>query len=196
MSNKFSLTNSLTLNIETNKKNYFIDENLVITYIIQNISDRDIIFVNSNKGYSANWIKGYDNKENELTWLKKIIYELEIHLNRDKYIIIPKGQRYTLDIIGKITKADSDKIWPQYEDFEDTTSKVKKIETHNKLWIDFENSVIALNDVGKYTLKGVYESLDIWKEEGEKLYNLKNIWVGQINSNKVEITITDKSNGN
>lgn len=190
MTLKTNAKNLLTLKIEVEKNVYFVGEDLKINYITQNISDEDIVFVNWDKGYKTNWIKAYDSERDEMTWLRTLIYELEIYLDKNRYVIIPKGQRYTVGIMGKIVKTEGDKFWPQFEDFGASSGKVKNIDD-SKIWIEFDDSLIALKDVGEYTLKGVYESLDMWKKDGELLYNLNNIWTGKIESNEIKINIKE-----
>lgn len=157
--------NQLKLSIKTDKESYSIGETLQISYIIENTSNKNLIFVNWNKGYKANWIKIYDKNKKELSWQKQVIYELARYLSKDSYIKIPKKDKLVLEIKGKI------------------------INDNNKIIIDFDDSSIILDGPGDYYVKGAYDSLESWRNDGKRLYSLKDVWIGKIESNEIRIEI-------
>lgn len=181
----------LRVRLETEKNSYSVDERINIRYIIENLSNERVVFVAWDKGYVVSWIKMYDSHGILLPWKRIFIYEFARYLDREKYIEIPKGKKYVVSITGYIRKnkeEDLNKLGDEFEDFGASSGKVKNIDD-SKIWIEFDDSLIALKDVGEYTLKGVYEGLGMWKKDGERLYNLDNIWTGKIESNEIRITI-------
>lgn len=99
---------------------------------------------------------------------------------KDDFIKID-DRDYKIVITGKIKQGHINYIG--INDDEDSISM------YNGLYIEFNDSVIFLNNADKYILQGHLLASEEEAKIGSEKFNLQNVWSGNILSNKLEISI-------
>lgn len=166
-----------SLILASDKKIYSTGERIKFTYTFLNRSDQPIYILPWGGEYSINWITVYSDEGEKLSGLPSVYYEKKFIPLKDDFILLePKGS-YSIEIEGKIVMAEFSKF---------NREDQKK---YKGLFIDFGNSVIYLGKSGNFTIKAIYEGKDEWADKGKSLYNLSNIFAGELTSEELKIQI-------
>lgn len=164
---------ALELKIETDKNAVGLGDNIIINFHLINVSEEVIRIV---PWYRHNWIGIYDEKGNRLREIALVVYDLKIFPDDKDYILLSPKESFDTAFKGTIRNDEPD--------LGATRPKIKGY------WIDFEDRAVVLDGTDKFLIRARYKGDQFWKEEGEKRYGFKNIWVGEVESNAVRISIS------
>jgi len=174
------MSNDIQLILKIDKETAAIGNTVRFTYTFFNNSPNSVHILPWGGNYAIDWISAYDNNGKKLIGLPMEFSEIKFLPSKDDFIFLGPKERYSIVVEGKLIKAELSKF------NRDNNRK------YSGVFIDFDNSVIFLEKPGNFIIKGGYSALEEWREKGKKLYNLKNIWVGKLESNDLEIAVIEK----
>ena len=172
-----TMNNNVSLTLEADKEQYSVGEKITLSYSFFNNTSESIYIVPWGGHYTTNWIVAYDKNGNKLPSLPLGVYELKFIPSKDDFICIPPSKSYSIQIEGKIINTELAKF------------KDEKREKYKGIFIDFNNSAIYLKEPDVFDIKAFYSGMEKWKEQGEKVCDLKNVWAGNLESRKIRIVI-------
>jgi len=174
-SNDYDSNVRISLSIVPDKKIIRVGGHISLEHIIKNDSPINIYIIPWGGIYSTSWISFFREKNKKLPSLKQIVFSKKNIPDKTDFILLSPGESFSTTISGNVV-----------------TKKEVNIETglsFDGLFIDFDDSSIFLNKEGIFFVQGFFRIIEELKAEGENRYNLKNIWVGSVESNIVKILI-------
>ena len=168
----------LQLSIQLDKETYQIGDSVTIIYALQNVGQRSLTILPWGGEYATNWIQCLSTNGGGETLLKvahKVMYELKLIPEHHDFITLKPGKSFTRKCIAKLSAGA-----PLKEATEAKTSGFA---------LDFGDSAILFPAPGRYFLQGYFIGKDRWSEEGRSRYGFDNVFVGEVRSKKISLTI-------
>lgn len=167
---------TLQLSIQLDKEAYRIGDSVTISYTLQNVGQRPLMILPWGGEYATNWIYGLSvdgERETLLKTIHKVMYELKLIPERNDFINLEPGKSFTRKFTAKLSTEIPSKEAPEASRFA----------------LDFGDSAILFPAPGRYFLQGYFTGKDRWSEEGNRRYGISNVFVGEVRSEKISLTI-------
>lgn len=171
-----TMSDDIKLTLTSDKNIYSVGESIKFTYTFLNSGSKPVYILPWGGHYCTNWISAYSEGK-KLQNLPLVIYELKTIPKKEEFIRLGTKESHSISIQGKIVRTTLSK-------FGSTNQKKYK-----GLFIDFDNSAMYLEKTGTFKVKAFYSGSADWKIKGKELYNLDNVFIGNLESDELKITI-------
>lgn len=169
----------LKLSIQVDKETWRAGDSITIVYGLRNVGRRPLTTLPWGGEYATNWIHGFSTDGSEgaqLEIVRQTTYELKLIPDRTDFINLDPGKSFTRNFTARVSKRSPPK-------------ETGGIEASG-FSLDFGDSAMLFPGPGQYSLQASFVGMDHWSEEGRRRYGLENVFVGEIKSDKVPVTIS------
>lgn len=170
----------IKLILKTDKEIYQVGDEIFLTYNFINNNTEPIHLLPWGGEYAINWISAFDSTGRSLISIPILFLNIKFIPLCEDYILIKPKSEYTINLKGKIVDEKLSK-------FNRESSKKYK-----GVFLDFEDSAIYMGSTGFFSLQASYKGKIEWTEIGKANCGLSDIFVGELESNKVKIKIIRK----
>ncbi len=171
-----AMANELSLLVSTDKQDYRIGDEIKIKSSLVNDSEKNMTILPWGGAYVFWWISIYNLDREKVNSMISTFYELKFIPDKQDFVTLKSGERFDLEYVGKIKAKD---------DYYATK------QNYNGILINFDDSAYLIKSLGRFTIKGVYETKEKWAETADNL-SINDFWSGTIESEEIEITIQEE----